>query len=318
MLGQSFDESQPLDLAEACRGSLPALLAATPGHAVLETDLPSPGPLARMSPNQVQQVLADLIRNAWDAAGEGQGAVHLCVKTVRAARIPARRRFPGDWQPQHEAYACLEVTDAGGGIADEDIERLFDPFFSTKISARGRGLAVVLDIVKAHGGVVTVASTPGRGSTFQVLFPVAAETILRPTEHAVPTPETEGRGTILLVEDDELLRDMAAGMLAHLGYAVLAVTDGVEAVAVFRQRRGEIRGVLCDVTMPRLNGWETLAALRALDPALPVILASGYDEAQVMAGDHPHLPQVFLGKPYKLKDLRDAISQALPPTPPPR
>jgi CheY-like chemotaxis protein len=123
--------------------------------------------------------------------------------------------------------------------------------------------------------------------------------------------EMEGSGTVLLVDDDELVRNIAASMLTHLGYSVLEAKDGVEAVEIFGQRQDEIHCVLCDLTMPIMNGWETLAALRNLAPDIPVILASGYDESQVMAGDHPELPQVFLGKPYKLKGLSDAISQAL-------
>jgi two-component system cell cycle sensor histidine kinase/response regulator CckA len=259
----------------------------------------------------LQQILTNLITNAWEAVGEGRGVIRLGIKTVSPADIPAAHRFPLDWQPQDNAYACLEVTDAGCGIAAKDIENLFDPFFSSKFTGRGLGLAVILGIVKAHGGAVTVESEPGQGSTFRVFFPVSGEEFLRQTEQAVQNPETEGSGTILLVEDEAMVRDMAAAMLSSFGYTVLAAKDGVEALEVFRQRREEIRLVLCDLTMPLMSGWETLTALRQLAPSLPVILASGYDKAHVMAGDHPELPQVFLGKPYKLEGLSDAISQAL-------
>ena len=104
---------------------------------------------------------------------------------------------------------------------------------------------------------------------------------------------------------------MAKAALTSLGFTVLLAKDGVEAVEVFRQHKDEVRCVLCDLTMPRMNGWETLAALRKLAPGLPVILTSGYDEAHVMAGDHPELPQAFLSKPYHLQGLRDAIGRAL-------
>ncbi len=99
-----------------------------------------------------------------------------------------------------------------------------------------------------------------------------------------------------------------------LGFAVLLAKDGVEAVEVFSQHRDQVRCVLCDLVMPRMNGWDTLAALRELAPGLPVILSSGYDEAYVMAGDHPELPQAFLGKPYQIQDLREALGRALVPT----
>jgi len=104
---------------------------------------------------------------------------------------------------------------------------------------------------------------------------------------------------------------MAAAMLKRLGFAVMKAKDGIEAVELFRQHRDEIRLVVSDLTMPRMNGWETLTALRKLAPDLPVILASGYDKAHIMAGEHPELPQIFLGKPYKLGELSDAIGRAL-------
>ena len=116
---------------------------------------------------------------------------------------------------------------------------------------------------------------------------------------------------MLVVEDESAVRKMVTLALQRLGFTVLAAEDGVEAVAVFRQHRDEIRCVLCDLTMPRMNGWETLTALRKLAPGIPVILASGYSEAQVMEGDHPELPQAFLSKPYDRKALMNAISQVL-------
>jgi two-component system cell cycle sensor histidine kinase/response regulator CckA len=103
------------------------------------------------------------------------------------------------------------------------------------------------------------------------------------------------------------VRDMAETMLEVLGYTVVSAADGVEALEVFREHRERIQCVLLDLTMPRMGGWETLAALRAIREDLPVILASGYDEARVMAGDHPQRPQAFLGKPYRMADLQGAL-----------
>jgi len=116
---------------------------------------------------------------------------------------------------------------------------------------------------------------------------------------------------VLLVDDEEMVRKVCKAALTSLGFTVLLARDGVEAVEVFTQHNDEVRCVLCDLTMPRLNGWETLAALRRLAPGLPVILASGYDMAHLMAGDHPEQPQAFLSKPFQLEGLRDAIGRAL-------
>jgi PAS domain S-box-containing protein len=321
-LGQSFGRREPLDLAETCLRSLSIIQAAMPGKVVLETDLPSPGPRISANLNQIQQILANLLTNAWEAIGEEGGSVHLGVKTVFPAEIPLVHRYPLDWQPQDDTYACLEVADTGCGITDGDIENLFDPFFSSKFTGRGLGLSVVMGIVQAHGGAIAVESEPERGSTFRVFLPLSGEAAPRQDRDearddgdapigTISRLETAGNGTVLLVEDEQTVRDMAADMLRHLGFSVIEAKDGIEAVDLFRRRRDEIRCVLCDLTMPHMDGWETLTAMRKLSPHIPVILASGYDRARVMAGDHPERPQVFLGKPYKFKQLGRAISQAL-------
>lgn len=178
-LGQSFDKREPLDLSAVCRRNLPMIQAVMPGKEILETDLPSPGPVIMANENQIRQVMTNLITNAWEAFADGRGAIHLGVKTVYPSDIHATHLFPIDWQPQDNAYVCLEVTDTGSGIADKDIEKLFDPFFSSKFTGRGMGLPVVLGIVRTHSGAITVESKPGRGSTFRVFFPVSAEEVPR-------------------------------------------------------------------------------------------------------------------------------------------
>jgi two-component system cell cycle sensor histidine kinase/response regulator CckA len=310
-LGQSFDKRELMDIAEFCRRNLPILQDSMPGTVTLETDLSSPGPVFMANANEIRQVLTNLVTNAWEAVDAGRGKIHLSVKTVSPADIPQLNRRPIAWQPQDSAYACIEVADTGDGIAHNDIEKLFDPFFTSKFTGRGLGLAMVLGIVKAHDGAITVESAPGQGCTFRIFFPVSADEVPRQPDKPAQPVAIEGGGTILLVDDEEMLRNMAAAMLNRLGFLVLAAKDGAEAVEMFKEHKDKIRLVLSDLTMPRMNGWETLTALRALAPGFPVILASGYDKVQVMAGEHPELPQVFLGKPYKLKELSDAISQAL-------
>ena len=139
--------------------------------------MPCSGPNISANANQIQQVLTNLVTNAWEAIGENQGALDLTVKTVSATEIPTAHRFPIGWQPQDLNYACMEVTDTGCGIADEDLDKLFDPFFSNKFTGRGLGLPVVLGIVKAHGGVIMVESKTGRGSIFRVFLPMAAAAV---------------------------------------------------------------------------------------------------------------------------------------------
>lgn len=171
-LGQLTEKHELLNLSDICRRELPKLQAGVQGNMRMETVLPSPGPTIMANADQVKQVLTNLITNSWEASDEECGAIRVCVQTVSSGDIPETHRFPLDWQPQNGAYACLDVTDTGSGIESPQIEKLFDPFFSTKFTGRGMGLAVVLGIVRVHNGAVVVESNPGRGSTFRVFFPV--------------------------------------------------------------------------------------------------------------------------------------------------
>jgi len=314
-LGQTPGKHEPLDLSDICHLGMSMLRAVIPNKVIVETELPSPGPTIRANANQMHQVLTNLITNVWESIGDNGGTIRLIIKTVSSADITASHCFPIDYQPQSIPYACMEVTDTGCGISDKDIEKIFDPFFTTKFTGRGMGLPVVLGIVRAHNGAVSVESKPGRGSVFRIFLPVSTEEIPLQQEKIVPVQKSagslKGGGTVLLIEDEEQVREMAGIMLSRLGYTVLEAKDGVEAMEIFQQHQDEIRCVLSDLTMPRMDGWETLVALRKLSHDIPVILSSGYDEARVMAGEHPERPNAFIGKPYQLKGLGDMIRRVL-------
>jgi signal transduction histidine kinase len=147
--------------------------ALIPQNVILKTDLPFTGPIVRADPVRIQHVLTNLLTNAWEAAGDNGETISLTVKTTPAAAIATTHRAPIDWQSQDILYACLEIRDTGCGIADHEIEQIFDPFYSTKFPGRGMGLAVVLGITRMLDGVITVESNPGSGSVFRIYFPVA-------------------------------------------------------------------------------------------------------------------------------------------------
>jgi PAS domain S-box-containing protein len=310
-LGQTVGKREPLDLSATCSRSLPILQRALPKGVTLKTDLAIPGPVICGNANQMQQVLSNLITNAWEAMGGLDGAIQLSVKTVPPEVIPNVHIRPVSWQPAETSYACLEVTDTGCGIAAADLEKIFDPFFSSKFPGRGLGLPVVLGIVKVHDGVIAIESKPEQGSVFRVFFPLSPEPLAPPIEKPGTVLAGKGNGTILLVEDEEAVLATSVVLLKRLGFSVRTAADGIEAVEVFQKYHHEISVVLCDLTMPRMNGWETLAALRQIVPGVPVILASGHDPAQVLAGDHPERPQAFLHKPYRLAGLREALERAM-------
>ncbi len=312
-LGQTVSTLEPVDLAELCRKCLSSLQATLPEGLDVAFESASPGPAVYANATLLRQVIHILITNSMEAMADTKGRIQLTVKSVSATAISATHRFPIDWLPTAKVFACLEVKDAGRGIRGEDIEQIFDPFYSTKFTGRGLGLAVLLGIVRGYQGVVTVESELRRGTVFRVFLPLSEQSVQVTAYQPPPVAATAYGGTVLLVEDEEPLRRAAKDMLSLLGFTVLTARDGAEAIKLFRDHQNEIRGVLCDLTMPRLNGWETLQSIRSLRPDIPAVIASGYEESMVMAGADKVRPEAFLQKPYDLKTLRETVKCFLVP-----
>jgi signal transduction histidine kinase len=283
-LGQTSGKMQPLDLVEAVREAVTLLIVTVPKGVRLRTELPPEALVIMADASHVKQILTNLVTNAWEAIGEREGEITVGVYPVPAAAIEKARFFPMDWKPKAQNYACLSVSDTGSGLDEATIEKIFDPFFSTKFTGRGLGLAVVLGLVRAHEGAITVESEIDCGTGFRVFFPLPEHEIQVSRSLVEPISGAPVSGSLILVVDDEpMLRKMAQTMLNRMGYEAITAGDGIEAVEIFRGRKGEFRLVLLDLSMPRMAGWETIEVLRALRRDIPVILASGYDEAQVDA-----------------------------------
>ncbi|MDR3567366.1 MAG: PAS domain S-box protein [Syntrophobacteraceae bacterium] len=311
-LGQTSAELTALDLVQTCNRAIDRQVASFPQSIRIESSMPSEPIAIRGHGPKVEQVLSNLIANAQEAISDDKGTIRISVRVVSAREARATHLFPAGWTPQSDLYGCLEVCDTGCGIAVEQIDSIFDPFFSTKFTGRGLGLAEVQGIVRMHGGAVSVESAPGLGSVFSVFWPLAPiEAASLPKRAPRSAPPGEGAGFVLVVDDDCALRNLAAKMLGRLGRRVLTAAGGLEAIEVLRARESETRLVLLDLTMPGMNGWETLAGLRALRPDIAVILASGYDKAQAMEGSHTEFPQTFLHKPYGMMELKQAIDKVL-------
>ena len=170
-LGKNTSEKMQMDMGKVCSMTLPLLQASFSVNIILETDFPAQGPIIHGDVNQIQQLVTNLVTNAAESY-QKQGTIYLSLKTVPANEIPQKHRFPVDWMPDHNEYACLEVADFGCGIEEQHIEKIFDPFFSTKATGRGLDLPVVLGIAQANNGVITVKSKCGKGSTFRFYTPV--------------------------------------------------------------------------------------------------------------------------------------------------
>jgi len=172
-LGQNALKHLPLDLSATCQTELQQLCTNMPAHVTLLSDLPNPGPRVRSSGQELHQLLDCLITNAWEACGQGKATVRVAIRTCAATEIPTAHRTPISFTPATTDYACIEVSDTGCGVQAQNMSQLFDPFYSTKFAGRGLGLSVVLGIVRAHEGVVTVDSEPGRGTSFCIHLPLA-------------------------------------------------------------------------------------------------------------------------------------------------
>jgi PAS domain S-box-containing protein len=257
---------------------------------------------------QLEQSLLNLCINARDAM---PGGGTLRIETRNATLSEPEAYGPAMAPPG--AYVSLSVSDTGVGIPSGNLPRIFEPFFTTKEPGKGSGmgLAMVYGIVKNHGGWIDVRSPSGRGTTFRILLPASTS---MPAVTAAPIqPEilAGGTETILFVDDEESLRLLATEMLGSLGYTVVTAKNGIEALARYAEKRGEIALVILDLIMPEMGGVETFRRLREIDPAARVLVSSGYagDErpemllAEGVAG--------FLRKPYRLGALAAAIRQAL-------
>lgn len=310
-LGQKRVKKGHLDLAKAVEEARPLLAAPLPKNVCLTVHPRCKGPVIQADGVHFKQILTNLVVNAAEAIGEEKGEITLEIGRMTKDEVRASRFFPADWVPGAEDYAFVAVSDTGCGLDEGGLENIFDPFFSTKFPGRGLGLPVALGLVRAHDGAIAVESRLGRGTTFRLLFPLPSREFppLR-NEEASALEVARDSGLVLVVDDEPMIRRLAATQLRELGYETLEACDGIEAVEMFRARRDDLGLVILDLSMPRMDGWETLAALRALRPDIPVVLASGYNEVQVMSGEHTEWPQAFLHKPYKLKDLVAALGKA--------
>jgi len=280
--------------------------------AILNLNLERGLPPIEADPSQIRQIVMNLIINASEAIGDRSGVITVSVGATRCdEEYLSRTELQETLAPG--LYLHLEVADTGCGIGEEARSRIFEPFFSTKFTGRGLGLAAVLGIVRAHKGALKVYSEPGKGTTFKILFP-AKEGTVEGARTMEPTPlaDWRGKGTILLVDDEESLVALGARMLEHLGFTVLMASDGLQAVELYRERGKEIDLVLMDLTMPHMDGAEAFGELRRLNPGVRVVLASGYSHEDVASRFAGKGLDGVLQKPYTLLKLRESLAGVMP------
>jgi CheY-like chemotaxis protein len=254
---------------------------------------------------QIEQVLWNLFVNASDAM---PGGGDLFLKTMSVTHEDMKGRL---YVPKQGSYVLLMVTDTGEGMDEKTMERAFDPFFTTKEIGQGTGLGLssAYGIVKAHGGYLDVESSLESGTTFRVYLPASekvVEEVVKPVSYAV-----KGTGTVLLVDDEELVLEVGKELLEAMGYGVLAAKDGKEAVDIYRKNQNDLTIVVLDMVMPGVGGGETFDRLKEINPNVRVLLASGF----AVDGEATQILERgcngFIQKPFNMKELSDKMEEIM-------
>jgi len=302
--GQGSTSIEMVDVNSLIEETEGLLQVSVGANVTVHNELDDTLPAIAADPVQIRQVVMNLLVNAAEGIG-GTGRIDVRTESVWLDEAALQDSYHHGPEIAPGPYVCIEVEDTGCGMSAAVLERIFDPFFSTKFTGRGLGLAIVLGVVREHHGALQVKSQPGSGTTFRVLFPTGGERV--PIGAAAPTPLPDrgdtGRRTVLLIDDEEEVRAVTRDMLERLGCVVLVAGDGREGVEVFRAHAAVIDAVLVDLTLPRLRGDRACSEIRGIAAGARVIVMSGYDERAIhqLADDGA---AAFLRKPFSLADLR--------------
>jgi PAS domain S-box-containing protein len=277
-------------------------------HYDLQQDLPA----VEADAAQLSQVVMNLITNAAEALGHSGGRISIRTGVVEADRATLSRTVPSA-DLAEGSYVFFEVSDTGCGMDEQMCAKIFDPFFTTKFTGRGLGLAAVLGIVRSHGGGIELESVPDLGTRFRVLLPCSKHPAPRPKAQPSHIEAWRGRGTVLVVDDDDGVLELTQETLERAGLDVLRARDGREAVAVARDHADAIDLVLLDRTMPASSGEEIFDEIHRLRPGVPIVLVSGYSQQSVRDQFAGRDLAGFLHKPFQSATLLLKVRELLEP-----
>ncbi len=315
--GKGRFDLKPFDLSDLVQEMAHLLKASISKTVTLNLQMNGDLPSIVADPSQIQQIIMNLIVNASEAIGEHPGVVTISTGSLDCDQGYLQRSRLKE-KPAPGAYVFIEVRDTGCGMDEETKDRLFDPFFTTKFTGRGLGMAAVLGIVSGHKGAIMVESEQGRGATIRVMFPASdGGKPVKGKKPGVSAMEGEGAamglisGTVLVADDEDMVRDLCKSMIERLGYKVMTACDGEEAVKIFRENTSEIVCVILDLTMPRLDGMASFDELRHIKADVKVILSSDYDEQEATERFTGKGLAGFIKKPYQLSILRAELGRVL-------
>lgn len=299
---------QHLNLSTLVKETIYLLQTSIGKGVVLKFNLAEGLPAVSADATQLRQIVMNLVLNASEAIGAKSGFISVTTGLLHADRTYLYQTIFNPELPEGD-YVYLEVSDNGGGMTQETLSKIFDPFFTTKFTGRGLGLAAVLGIVRGHNGTLKVYTELGKGTSFKILIPSTYEPATPPIIIDSELDQWRGSGTVLVVDDEEIVRTTATRMLTSMGFTVLTANDGREGIATFKAHAESIRAVVLDLTMPHLDGEATFRELRLLRPEVRVLLVSGFDEQEAVNRFLGKGLAGFLQKPFKMESLRLLIKE---------
>ena len=307
--GQRPMSPKPVDLSNLISNMLPLLRSSISTNVSIEIDKSEDLAFIKGDPTQIRQVVLNLITNASDAYGDGEGTIR--IRSKQTDRCPPKTGGIQDNGGDARGFVRIDVEDSGCGMDADTLNSIFSPFFSTKVSGRGLGMSIVQRIVRGHGGEIHVESELGHGCKVSVWLPVASSVGATEVKYIRRQPEPiDGSGTVLVVDDEDLVLQMTKAAVTSLGFDVRVASSGAQALERIKAS-GELKALILDATMPGMNCASTLNAVKEYAPDIPTIITSGHHADEVASRFNELDSFTFLQKPWTLQQLSSALQDAM-------
>lgn len=300
----------PFDLEELVNEMRSLLKISTPKGVEILFESNGSHPVIQGDITQIRQVVMNLITNAGEAIGSRPGTINIRVSTIE---ITPEDLETGNYIEEIApgSFSLIEVADNGCGMEKKTIKRIFDPFFTLKETGHGLGLSAVLGIVRGHGGTIEIRSSIGEGSTFRVLLPVSDEAPEPTRSEDESTEVSQQRELILFADDEPEIRALAMSVLEEIGYRIIEAGNGQEAIDLFKAHHEELGLVILDLIMPVKTGLEAYFEISEVDPDVPVVFSSGFNENEALDRLPARTRSAFLKKPYLASELKSFVKGIL-------
>ena len=311
-VGQQPMKLQELPLEDIVRACITAFQNRFQTFSSLKFTPPDQPLYCSMDQQQIKEVIESILTNAFESLGDDRGTIEITFGTDYFTVDSFPLSFQND-NLKDGMYAFCRIKDSCHGISHKYLSRIFEPFYTTKFVGRGLGLALTVGIMRSHRGVITFDSSPEKGTTVNVLLPSLSstrQTMISSENNQKKTVQLSGN--ILLVDDEEMVLEVGRRMLEVLGFTVHTASDGQEAINRIHQQDIDFCAIVLDISMPEMNGIEAMKAIRKINPALPVVLSSGYSEDTFsFKEDQGTKPDAFLSKPFQLSDIRHSLEKLM-------